>query len=252
MEILKARKSIDAEEHVALRVENGLYLDEKKKLDRQLRQCMKERDSLKASSTALQKNVDELKEEIQTTRVLAGVDAPPTSKDPTGDGAENKTKIENENESKNENLVLKELLATSQRSVAEAKTMQQRLSKQIEAASERELRLNTEILSLKARNEDMEKRLDDQEKELDEFENDFALARNDARKVVEELRSQLLQLEKRNQQLEADGTAAKTEDLKNKLRQLIQQNKRLQKDIANGKVRERRLESQLGLEPRKK
>eukprot|EP00537_Pseudo-nitzschia_pungens_P016586 CAMPEP_0172411674 /NCGR_PEP_ID=MMETSP1061-20121228/77500_1 /TAXON_ID=37318 /ORGANISM="Pseudo-nitzschia pungens, Strain cf. pungens" /LENGTH=2278 /DNA_ID=CAMNT_0013147887 /DNA_START=464 /DNA_END=7300 /DNA_ORIENTATION=- len=228
-----------AQENGTLRAENTRYLEEKENLDRQLRQCTKERDSLKALSTILQKDVDELKEEMKNTRVVTGANQVSSSKDAKGDGVQN------------ENTMLKELLATSQRSVAEAKTMQQQLAKQIEAASKRETRLTTEILSLKARNEEMEQQLNEQEKELDEFENDFALARNDARKVVEELRSQLLELEKRNQQLEADGTVGKTEDLKNKLRQLIQQNKRMQKEIEYGKVRERRLESQLGLETRR-
>merc|ERR1712238_221226 len=70
--------------------------------------------------------------------------------------------------------------------------------------------------------------------------------------MIEELRSQLIQLERQNQNLLNDGTAGKVEDLKNKLRQLIQQNKRLQKEIECSKVRERRLEGQLGLEPKKK
>jgi len=228
-----------AQENGTLRAENTRYLEEKENLDRQLRLCTKERDSLKALSTILQKDVDELKEEMKNTGVVTGANKASNSKDTKGDGVQN------------ENTMLEELLATSQRSVAEAKTMQQQLAKQIEAASKRETRLTTEILSLKARNEKMEQQLNEQEKELDEFENDFALARNDARKVVEELRSQLLELEKRNQQLEADGTVGKTEDLKNKLRQLIQQNKRMQKEIEYGKVRERRLESQLGLETRR-
>ena len=99
----------------------------------------------------------------------------------------------------------------------------------------REAHLTKELLALKVRNEDMGKRIDDQEHELDEFENDFAMARDDARKVVEELRSQLLQLERRNKQLLADGTIGKVEDLKTKLRQLIQQNKRLQTEIESVK-----------------
>merc|ERR1711957_194543 len=147
---------------------------------------------------------------------------------------------------------MKELLAKSQSAVSEAKKMQTVLSKEIESSSNREGHFNEEISMLRTQNEDMEKRLDDQEKELDEFENDFSMARDDARKVVEELRLQLLQLERRNQQLMADDTVGKVEDLKNKLRQLIQQNKRLQNEIEYSKVREGRLESQLGLEPRGK
>ncbi|VEU34113.1 unnamed protein product [Pseudo-nitzschia multistriata] len=232
-----------AEENVALRTENNRCAREKAKLDRELLKCTKERDSLKATAASLQKNVDELKTKIKVARVVSGE----ANAEANADASEPK-----EDDVERENTALKELLAASQRSVTEAKTMQQQLSKQIEAASAREARLKKEVLSIKSRNDEMEKRLEDQEKELDEFESDFALARNDARKVVEELRSQLLQLEKRNKQLEADSSVSKTEDLKNKLRQLIQQNKRLQKEIEYIRVRERRLESQLGLEPRKK
>merc|ERR1712087_112152 len=147
---------------------------------------------------------------------------------------------------------MKDLLATSQLSVTEAKNMQKILSSQVEAATKRETKLTKEIVALKARNADMANRLEEQEIELDEFESDFALARNDARKVVEELRSQLSQLEKRNKQLEAaSGGLNAIEDLKNKLRQLVLKNKRLEKEIATCKTRERRLESELGLEPRR-
>jgi len=155
-------------------------------------------------------------------------------------------------DAKRENAMMKELLVKSQTAVTDSKRIQQTLSKEIEASSERERILKMDISMMKTKNEDVEKRLDDQEKELDEFENDFSIARNDARKVVEELRSQLIQLERQNQHLLNDGTAGKVEDLKNKLRQLIQQNKRLQKEIEYSKVRERRLEGQLGLEPKKK
>merc|ERR1711971_202255 len=121
---------------------------------------------------------------------------------------------------KKEHAEMKDLLNKSQSAVTDAKKMQQTLSTAIEVASRREVLLKKEISVLQARNEDITHRLDDQEKELDEFENDFDMARDDARKVVEELRSQLIQLERRNQQLMADGNVGKVEDLKNKLRQL--------------------------------
>jgi len=234
-----------AKENAALSAKNSCYVQENAKLEFQLQQCTKERESLKASAVALQIHVDQLRGEIKIARVV------------TGRKESSSASSSKEGEFERENLVLKELLGTSQRSVTEAKKLQQQLSKQVEVASKREARLTKEILSVKARNVDMERRLEDQEKELDEFESDFSLARNDARKVVEELRSQLLQLEKRNQQLESEGSGGAaatktTEGLKNKLRQLIQQNKRLQKEIEYAKVRERRLESQLGLEPRRK
>jgi uncharacterized phage infection (PIP) family protein YhgE len=193
-------------------------------LDRELQECRKERDSLIESARAY----DEARDDDDNFK---GVDA---------------EKI------KRENYMMKELLAKSQSAVSEAKKMQNVLSKEIELSSNREGHLKKEISMIRTQNEDMEKRLEDQEKELDEFETDFSMARDDARKVVEELRSQLLQLERRNQQLMADGTVGKVEELKNKLRQLIQQNKRLQKEIEYSKVREGRLESQLGLEPRGK
>ena len=76
--------------------------------------------------------------------------------------------------------------------------------------------------------------------------------RNDARKVVEELRAQLNQLEKRNQQLEAaSGGLNSIEELKDKLKQLVMRNKRLEKEILTCKARERRYEKELGLEPRR-
>ena len=134
-----------------------------------------------------------------------------------------------------ENSMMKELLTKSQMAIAEAKKMQQTLSKEIDTAANRENQMRKEISVLKNHNQDMVKRLDDQEKELDEFEHDFEMARDDARKVVEELRSQLLQFERQNQQLMADGNVGKVEDLKNKLRQMIQQNKRLHSEIEYSK-----------------
>jgi len=182
------------EENAVLKSEKEMYAKKVAKLDQKLRECAKERDSVK--SAAISSDSNELKQE---------------------------------------NIMMKDLLAKSQTLVAESKKIQEALSREVEAAAMREAHLTKELLALKARNEDMGKRIDDQEHELDEFENDFAMARDDARKVVEELRSQLLQLERRNKQLLADGTIGKVEDLKTKLRQLIQQNKRLQTEIESVK-----------------
>ena len=130
--------------------------------------------------------------------------------------------------------------------------MQKILSSQIQSATKRESKLKKDISILKNRNADMAKRLEEQEIELDEFEHDFALARKDARKVVEELRSQLNQLEKRNRQLEtASGGLNSIAELKSTLKQLVLKNKRLEKEILTCKARERRYESELGLEPRR-
>jgi len=197
-----------------------------------------------AESESLKKKIAKLRHENEIARVVAGGNN--VSNISYGSNQSNQEEVEREN------LLMKDLLATSQLSVTEAKNMQKVLSNQVEAATKRENKLMKEIVALKARNSDMAKRLDEQENELDEFEADFALARNDARKVVEELRSQLSQLEKRNKQLEAaSGGLNAIEDLKNKLRQLVHKNKRLEKEIATCKARERRLEGELGLEPRR-
>ena len=203
-------------------------------------------------NTKLKKSNDTL--EKKNRNLTESISKLEESKGATGLALEESTRVNGvvDDDVKHENSLMKELLVKSQSVVTDAKRIQQTLTKEIEASSKRERILEKDISMMKTRNEDVEKRLDDQEKELDEFENDFSIARNDARKVVEELRSQLIQLERQNQNLLNDSTVGKVEDLKNKLRQLIQQNKRLQKEIEYSKVRERRLESQLGLEPKKK
>ncbi len=224
---------------------SGVYKDVIAKLNQSNDNLTAKNKKLTAETEALKKKISKLRHENEIARVVAG-------------GNNNVSSIShgsnhsNQEEVERENLLMKDLLATSQLSVTEAKNMQTILSSQVEAATKRETKLTKEIVALKARNADMAKRLEEQEIELDEFESDFALARNDARKVVEELRSQLSQLEKRNKQLEAaSGGLNAIEDLKNKLRQLIHKNKRLEKEIVTCKARERRLESELGLEPRR-
>jgi chromosome segregation ATPase len=212
----------------------GVYKDVVHKLKRSNRvlttnniKLQEEAKALKESAAAMQRSVNSLRQENKISRVMAG-----------NSGGE----VERENH------MMKDLLATSQLSVTEAKNMQKILSNQVEAASKRETKLAKELLAMKGRNADMEQRLEEQEQELDEFESDFALARNDARKVVEELRSQLVQIEERNKQLESvSGGFTSIEDIKGRLNQLVQKNKRLQKEINNCKARELWLENELGL-----
>jgi len=224
---------------------SGVYKDVIAKLNQSNDNLTAKNKKLTIETEGLKKKISKLRHENEIARVVAG-------------GNNNVSSIShgsnhsNQEEVARENLLMKDLLATSQLSVTEAKNMQKILSSQVEAATKRETKLTKDIVALKARNADMANRLEEQEIELDEFESDFALARNDARKVVEELRSQLSQLEKRNKQLEAaSGGLNAIEDLKNKLRQLVLKNKRLEKEIATCKTRERRLESELGLEPRR-
>jgi len=216
----------------------GVYKDVVQKLKRSNRslttnniKLQEEAKALKVSAAVMQNNVNSLRQENKISRVVVGSSG---------------------GEVERENRMIKDLLASSQLSVTEAKNMQKILSRQVEAATKRETKLAKELLAMKARNADMEQRLEEQEQELDEFESDFAMARNDARKVVEELRSQRVQIEKRNKQLEAvNGGFTSIEDIKGRLNQLVQKNKRLQKEIDACKARERRLENELGLEPRR-
>jgi chromosome segregation ATPase len=229
---------------------SGVYKDVIGKLNRsndnlvaKNEKLKEETDALRASGEILKKKVNKLKHENEIARMVAGGD---TSISNISSGSIHSQEIERENH------LMKDLLATSKLSVTESKNMQKVLSNQVESATKREIKLTKEILVLKARNADISKRLEEQETELDEFESDFALARNDARKVVEKLRSQLTELEKRNKQLEAaTGGVASMEDLKNKLKQLVFKNKRLEKEIANWKARERQLESEIGQEQRR-
>jgi chromosome segregation ATPase len=201
--------------------------------------------NLNRSNNSLIVTNQKLKDEIESLRVVAEGNNVNTS------NASSLT-AGTSDEVERENLMMKDLLATSQNSVSESKNIQKRLLKQIEAASKRETKLTKEILALKARNEENEKRLEEQEQELDEFESDFALARSDARKVVDKLRKQLSQLEKRNKLLESSsGGQDAIDDLRNKLKALVQRNKRLEKEISVCKTREQRLQSQLDLESRR-
>jgi chromosome segregation ATPase len=248
-ELFACKKKIQSFEDKVMEEQfgTGVYKDVVQKLKRSNRslttnniKLQEETKALKESAAAMQKNVNSLRQQNKISRVVVG-----------GYKSGNNNNS-SEGEVERENHMMKDLLATSQLSVTEAKNMQKILSSQVEAATKRETKLTKEVLVVKARNADMEKRLEEQEQELDEFENDFALARNDARKVVEELRSQLVQIEKRNKQLEAaSGGLTSIEDIKSKLTQLVHKNKRLQKEIDTCKARERRLENELGLEPRR-
>jgi len=181
------------------------------------RMLQEETEALRDSALTLQKEVISLKEAADARGLAGDFDNSNTS------------------EIEQENLVMKDLLEKSHLSVTDAKNMQKKLSSQVETATKRETKLTKDIISLKARNAEMERRLLDQEQELDEFENDFALARNDARKVVEKLRSQLKLSEQRNQQLMTEGSSGLSsrgdEDLKARLKQLVHKNKRLQKEV---------------------
>jgi chromosome segregation ATPase len=225
----------------ALMDENAFLRNQKEKftleisnMDCQLRALVGERDSLKATAVSLQEQVDSLQHANDELEV-----------------AVKKLELLQLEGAQEQNQRLEEELVKSQKAVTEvsnkAKGMRHKLSQEIDAARAKEASLTKEMMELKTHNQEMEKRLEEQEKELDEFEQDFALARDDARKVVEELRAQVLELEKRNQQLTADNTVQKVDELKNKLRQLISQNQRLQKDIEGFKSREKKLQRELGL-----
>lgn len=222
------------DENAFLRNQKEKFAAEISSMDGQLRSLVTERDTLKATAVALQEKVDSLQEANDELQEMV-----------------EKLETLQEEGAKEQNERLEAELAKSQKALAEvsnkAKGMRHKLSQEIEAAKAREATLIKEIDTLKASNEAMVKRLEEQEKELDEFEQDFAMARDDARKVVEELRGQVQQLERRNQQLTGDNTVQKVDELKNKLRQLISQNQRLQKEMEGFKSREKKLQRELGL-----
>mmetsp|Transcript_119389 Transcript_119389/g.244186 ORF Transcript_119389/g.244186 Transcript_119389/m.244186 type:complete len:1119 (-) Transcript_119389:463-3819(-) len=255
-ELAASKKKIDAFER---KISEGLYgagvyTDVISKLNKSNDSLESKNQMLQEETEALRTSAASLREEVRTlnARVAAGAKTKNSSGNNNNNNNGNK-------DLEQENRMMKDLLASSKHSVTEAKHMQEVLTKQIKAATKREARLSKEMVALRARNEEMAQRLEEQEQELDEFESDFALARTDARKVVEELRAQLLQLEKRNKQLLAEtdrssssrGGGTKNEDLRGKLKMLVQHNKRLQKEIDTARAREQRLEKQLGLEPRR-
>ena len=217
----------------------GVYKEVIAKLNQSNDALTVKNQRLLEETKTLQKQVVGLQQQASSTnaRGVAGVDSNVSKND------------SNASEIEQENLVMKDLLVKSKHSVTDAKHMQKKLSSQVEAATKRETKLTREVVALKAKNAEMEQRLLDQEHELDEFENDFALARNDARKVVEELRSQLKQAEKRNQQLLVESSGGgngngggvpsqQLEDLKARFKQLVHKNKRLQKEIDACRARE--------------
>lgn len=232
-EVADTQKMI-LEENDFLRSQKDKFVHDISKLDQRLDSMTNERDALQETAKRLQRRVDEL---CAANKNL--------EKELRAMESRQKGSVEERNKE------LEDLLAQSQAEIEYLTTktisVRAKLTKELEAANAREIELSKEVQVIKSQNSVMEKRLEEQERELDEFESDFAMARDDARRVVEELRSQVAQLERKNEQLLTDGTVKKVDDLKSKLRQLISQNQRLQKDIETFKSRERKLQQELGL-----
>jgi chromosome segregation ATPase len=233
IEVADTQKMI-LEENDFLRSQKDKFVHDISKLDQRLDSMTNERDALQETAKRLQRRVDEL---CAANKNL--------EKELRAMESRQKGSVEERNKE------LEDLLAQSQAEIEYLTTktisVRAKLTKELEAANAREIELSKEVQVIKSQNSVMEKRLEEQERELDEFESDFAMARDDARRVVEELRSQVAQLERKNEQLLTDGTVKKVDDLKSKLRQLISQNQRLQKDIETFKSRERKLQQELGL-----